>query len=280
MGLVDDLGKICGGKAPDGPSSGRYSLDDPLVLSMIFHPRADCAPPGRDSRGRDLFFHPGGDVTIAARFFESGPSYHTVLFFHGNGEIASDYDEIAPLYTRRGLNLLVVDYRGYGRSTGSPTLENMLQDAVGILESVLGWLHDEGLEGALWVMGRSLGSVPAIHLASSREQWLAGLIVESGFADTLALLSRVGIPVHLLEVPEKWRNFNLEGIAQVRLPTLIIHGERDQIIPVQEGRALLRACGASRKKMVVIPEAGHNDLLWVGMDIYMGALASFVGKAS
>lgn len=259
---------------------GGDPLEDPRVLSMIFHPRRDWAPFRNDPKGRDLCFDLAEGVVIGARFFLAGCSCPTLLFFHGNGEIASDYDEIAPLYNGRDLNLLVVDYRGYGRSTGTPTLRAVLQDAERVLDPVHDWLAAHGVRGRLWVMGRSLGSAPAIHLARLRGELLAGLIVESGFADTLGLLSRVGVPVHRIRVPEDWRSFNLEGIAQVKAPTLIIHGEWDQIIPLGDGKALFDACGASKKELVVIPGAGHNDLLWVGMEQYMAAIAGFVAQGS
>ncbi len=107
---------------------------------------------------------------------------------------------------------------------------------------------------------------------------MKGLVVESGFADTLGLLARIGLPTKGLEIPQEWKNFNLEGISHVELPTLVIHGELDQIIPLRDGVALYEASRASRKQLVVIPRAGHNDLLWVGMKEYMGALASFITK--
>lgn len=249
-----------------------------MVLSFIFHPREDFSQPGRDSKARDLLFRISPEIRIGARFYPADQGSPNLIFFHGNGEIAADYDEVARLYVEGGLNLLVVDYRGYGRSTGTPTLRNMLEDAMDLMDPVSEWLGREGFVSPKWVMGRSLGSCPAIHVAQHRADLLAGLVVESGFADTLGLLYRIGFPTQQLEIPQEWREFNLEGISHVKIPTLIIHGEWDQIIPLRDGAALYQACGAARKQLIIIPRAGHNDLLWVGMEQYMGAVKDFIGK--
>lgn len=277
MGLKEFFNKKGRGSSHRGKGQPD-SLEDPLVLSFVFHPRGDFSEPPRNSGIRDLVFPVSSGIEIGARFYHAGESFPSLIFFHGNGEIARDYDEISRLYLERGLNLLVVDYRGYGRSTGTPTLRNMLEDAMELMDPISGWLAREGFTGARWVMGRSLGSCPAIHVARHREDLLKGLVVESGFADTLGLLARIGLPTKGLEIPQEWKNFNLEGISHVELPTLVIHGELDQIIPLRDGVALYEASRASRKQLVVIPRAGHNDLLWVGMKEYMGALASFITK--
>lgn len=277
MGLKELFNKKGSGSSHRGQGQQDF-LEDPLVLSFIFHPRGDFSEPSRDSGIRDLIFPVSSGIEIGARFYPAGKTSPNLIFFHGNGEIARDYDEVAGLYFERGLNLLVVDYRGYGRSTGTPTLRNMLEDAMELMDPVSGWLAREGFTGARWVMGRSLGSCPAIYVARHRADLLSGLVVESGFADTLGLLARIGIPTKGLEIPQEWKDVNLEGISHVELPTLVIHGELDQIIPLGDGVALYEASRASRKELVVIPRAGHNDLLWVGLGKYMGALASFIGQ--
>jgi hypothetical protein len=259
-----------------GTSDPSASIDHPNILSMVFHPRRDPGPPRHDDAVQDHFFPMEDGATIGARFYVSGHRDPLLLFFHGNGEIASDYDDIAGLFTGRGMNLLVADYRGYGGSTGTPTLTGMMRDAREVFRCARQMLNAGGFHGPLWVMGRSLGSASAIAVARNESEALAGLIVESGFADTVGLLLRVGIPLQGISIPESWAKFNLESIPNVRIPTLIIHGEWDQIIPVTDGEALYRRSGAVRKEMLVIPQAGHNDLLWVGMEKYMGTVARFV----
>jgi pimeloyl-ACP methyl ester carboxylesterase len=257
-------------------SQDLQALDHPVITSFIFHARKDASPPPSGTQIQDRLFPVEEHLTIGSRFYISNPRDPIILYFHGNGEIASDYDGIAPLYVERHMNLLVVDYRGYGRSTGTPSISTMILDARVVLKAAKAMLLSEAFTGGLWVMGRSLGSAPALQVARDYGTMLEGLIVESGFADTLGLLRRVGAPVHGLSISEPSAYFNLTAIRQVTIPTLIIHGERDQIIPLSDGSALFEASAALRKELVVIPQAGHNDLMWLGLERYMGALERFV----
>ena len=125
-------------------------------------------------------------------------------------------------------------------------------------------------------MGRSLGSAAAIEVAHQAGDAISGLIIESGFADTFALIERLGLRTHAMH--ETKDGFNNAGkIAEVHARTLVIHGERDVLIPPQEGRALYAACAAKEKHLVLIPGAGHNDLLMVGLDRYHQAIQEFIG---
>lgn len=165
------------------------ALDHPGILAYIFHPRSSMRPPGPD----DILIPVAEDVHIGACFHVAGKNAPTILFFHGNGEIVTDYDDLGPLYTRMGINSFVVDYRGYGWSTGTPTVSDMMADSYRIMDFVIQWCRDQGLNGPLSVMGRSLGSAPAIELAATRPSEVATLIVESGFAGTESLLRILGI---------------------------------------------------------------------------------------
>jgi hypothetical protein len=215
-------------------------------------------------------------VLLGGRLYPAEPEAPVLLFFHGNGEIAADYDDIAPLYQRLGLNLLVMDYRGYGASSGRPTVFNLLADAVTIFASLTDLLAGYGLSPArLYVMGRSLGSAPAIEIARQAGEQLAGLIVESGFADTLALLARLGLRVSGLTEAQAGVG-NAAKLSQVTIPTLIIHGADDFLIPAADGEELYRCCAAADKRLVLIPGAGHNDLMLVGMQAYFQAIREFV----
>ena len=139
--------------------------------------------------GHPVEVEPG--VNVGGRLYPATDEAPAILYFHGNGEIAADYDGIAPLYTRLGITLLVMDYRGYGRSDGTPTAGNLLADAVATFDAVGHIFEKNDLTPArLYVMGRSLGSAAAIEVALHAGEQLAGLIVESGFSDTFALLAR------------------------------------------------------------------------------------------
>ena len=250
-------------------------LDQPQILRTLFYPRRDLLvslPAG--VRLVTVEVEPG--VTVGGRLYPAGPEAPAILYYHGNGEIAADYDGIAPLYTQMGITLLVMDYRGYGRSDGTPTAHNLLADAVAVFDAVGTVFEEKGLAPAqLYAMGRSLGSAAAIEVALHAGEQLAGLIVESGFADTFALLARLGLRIQ--DVDEARDGFgNPAKMERIATRTLIIHGQADVLIPASDGQALHRRCAAPDKHLVLIPGAGHNDLMMVGMSQYFGAIRMFV----
>ncbi len=250
-------------------------LDRPDIGQVLFHPRPDYPHPVEDSHARTVRFALPEGVTLGGRLYPAGPTAPAILFFHGNGEIASDYDDLAPLYTQLGLTLLVADYRGYGISTGSPRASSLIADALAVFDLAPRILAAHDLSPArLLVMGRSLGSAAAVAVAAARAPGLGGLIIESGFAETLALVRRLGgiLPIGADEARDGFGT--LDQIKTVTRPTLIIHGERDQIIPFADGRRLFEASGAADKRLLPIPGAGHNDLMVIGAEQYFPAVAA------
>jgi fermentation-respiration switch protein FrsA (DUF1100 family) len=217
----------------------------------------------------------GDDTAVGARFHLGGPTHANVLFFHGNGEIAADYDEIGPFYNRIGVNFLAVDYRGYGRSTGHPSVAAMMQDSHTIFKFVADWLAQGRFTGPLIPMGRSLGSASAIDLAAAYTERVAGLIVESGFARAGPLLRLLGVDPDRIGFREESAFRHIEKIGRVQKPVLIIHAEFDHIIPFSDGQALFDACPSPAKSLVKIPGANHNDILAIAFGDYLAAIQRF-----
>jgi hypothetical protein len=258
---------------------GDYSaLDRPPILSSVFHPRPDLAletPEGAE----DLYIPAEEDVFLMGRVHQGPKDGASILFFHGNGEIVSDYDDLGRIYTRMGLTFIPVDYRGYGRSGGTPSVSAMMRDSHAVFDFVREWLRQRGYKGPLIVMGRSLGSAPALELASSRHDELPALIIESGFAYTMPLLRLLGIDVEAMGLEEEQGMNNLDKMARVRLPCLILHAEQDWIIPLSDAQALHEACPSADKTFVEIPGAGHNDIFLRDLDRYMQAISGLADKA-
>jgi len=184
-------------------------LDRPEVLLFLFHPRTE--PPGSAVQAtgserlvaveKDILIPVEEDVVIGARFHMAKRSGANILFFHGNGEIVADYDELGPVYNQLGINLLAVDYRGYGRSTGKPTVTAMMRDCHVIFE--YDWLQQNNFPGPIILMGRSLGSASVLELAAAGAEFIDGLIVESGFAYAAPLLQLLGIDLEALGFEEE-----------------------------------------------------------------------------
>jgi pimeloyl-ACP methyl ester carboxylesterase len=253
-------------------------LDAPQVLNVLFHPRPEYLDEGEIDVARDFLIPINDDVFIGARFHFKGDSAPTILFFHGNGEIVADYDEMGRIYNDMGLNFMVVDYRGYGRSTGSPTVTHMMRDAHVIFEWVQNRLRENGHKGPFMVMGRSLGSASALELAAHYPDRMDGLIIESGFSHIIPLLELLGIQIETLGIKEEEGSRNIDKIKSFHKPTLIIHAEYDHIIPFSQGQDLYEASPAEEKRMLKIPHADHNTLFHYGMTEYLDAIEEFVGK--
>lgn len=252
-------------------------MDRPEILYRLFFPRPEDPMERRPRNGATHLIEVDAGISIGCRFYPARKEAPSVLYFHGNGEIASDYDYVAPLYQKHGLNLFVADYRGYGLSGGSPTCSAIIRDAHPLLEGFMAILKEAGYTGSLFVMGRSLGSAPAIEVAHQHQEHLKGLIVESGFASQQRQLARLGA-MHLFSDFEHVVGFGNDlKIKHVRIPTLIIHGEEDEIIPVEEGRALFALSGAEIKKALFVPGAGHNDLFETAWQHYMQSIEEFTG---
>lgn len=215
-------------------------------------------------------------VMVGGRLYPAGRDAPAILYYHGNGEIAADYDSIGPLFVMLGITLLVVDYRGYGRSDGVPTAADLLADAMTVFDAAGGVLGANGLvPSRLYVMGRSLGSAAAIEVALHVGEQLGGLIIESGFADTFALLARLGVFVRGAD--EERDGFgNAVKMERVTARTVVVHGQEDVLIPASDGRELYRRCAALDKRLVLIPGAGHNDMLMIGTARYFDAIRTFV----
>ena len=247
-------------------------LDRPEILMFLFHPRPEWGDTGTESRGEDLLIPVEGDVSVGARFHLCGKAAPTILFFHGNGEIVADYDDMGVLYNRTGINFLPVDYRGYGRSNGRPTITAMMKDSHTIFDFATNWLRDNGCQGPFILMGRSLGSASALELASHYRDQVDGLIVESGFAFSAPLLRLLGIDLRAIHFEEQAGFGNLEKIQRFDKPTLIIHAELDHIIPFGDGQALYDASPASDKTLLKIAGANHNNIFIRGLSEYMEAI--------
>ncbi len=264
----------------DKPFEPYRALDVPDVLMRLFHPRPESEAFYASTSAEEMLMPVAPGVEIGGRFYAAGAAHPTLLFFHGNGEIVADYEELGPIYTQRGLNFLPVDYRGYGRSTGAPTVTAMMSDCHAILAFVQDWLRQRAFAGPLVVMGRSLGSASALELAATQPDQVDGLIIESGYAYASPLLELLGVDLQALGFKEESGYRNVDKIKHWTKPLLVIHAEHDQIIPFAEGLELYEACPSPEKTLLKVAGAGHNDILSRGFAAYMQAVAQLSALAA
>ncbi len=261
----------------DLPPIDYSALDRPEISLRIFYPRAEIRS-FANTGANDISIPVGDQITIGARFHFAKKDAPNILFFHGNGEIVADYDDIGPIFNRMGINFLPVDYRGYGRSGAEPKVSSMMRDCHTIYEFTKRWLSDNGYSGPFIVMGRSLGSASALELASAHEDKIDGLVIESGFALAGPLLKLLGVDLSSLNFAESKGFRNIDKIKQFRKPVLIIHAEFDRIIPYSDALQFYRTCPSPDKTLLKIPGANHNDIISRGMMEYMSAIKSFAGR--
>jgi fermentation-respiration switch protein FrsA (DUF1100 family) len=243
-----------------------------LLERFIFYPDSQLigTPANVGLRYEDVWFT-AGDGTRLHGWFVPGRGRETLLWFHGNaGNISHRLENLKLLHDRVGVAVFIFDYRGYGRSAGSPSEDGLYADARAALATVQ-QRGDVNAERLVY-FGRSLGSAVAIELSTTAPP--SGLIVETPFTSLRDMAhSVVPGPLYVL-LPNRFDN--LGKIAHVTPPKLFIHGDRDEIVPYAQGRRLYDAAKPP-KAFLTIRGAGHNDTYVVGGERYFSRLREFVG---
>jgi hypothetical protein len=252
-------------------------IDNSPALNYIFYPRRGHNTPPRNAF--DTVVAVDEDTFITCRFYGEDNSWPWIIFFHGNGEVVSDYDSIAVFYTQNHLNLAVADYRGYGASSGNPTLTGLVHDAPILFKSMKKELAERGQRGNVWLMGRSLGSISALELAYHYPDQIRGLIIESGFPSITQLILHLGLPAGAIDLTPTYE-VCISMVRKITTPTLIIHGEYDNLVPLREAEDLHKNIGTTDKELVIIPGADHNDIMFIVIEQYFGAIQRFVERTN
>lgn len=247
------------------------ALDRPEISKNSFYPRKGWTPTPEGAEDHSIVVEEG--ISLSGRFFPAGPAAPTILFYYGNGETAADYDGIAPLYNRIGANFFVIDYRGYGGSVGFPTFSAMVSDAHLVLATMKSSLAEKQFTGPVFIMGRSMGRHPAFELAANAPGQIDGLIVESGRPTLGQFLDGVDAPV-----AQRMEADYQAKVAAIHVPVLVIHGELDALAPLHQAISMFDSFASTEKGMIVVPGAGHNDLLYRGLDQYFDAIQSFLSQ--
>ena len=255
-----------------------YALVDRLGIGrQMFFPRPDVSPPPRGAE--DFRIEVAPEIAVHARLHSASRSSPTILFFHGNGEVVSDYDDVADVYRGIGLGFFIADYRGYGGSDGTPGFAAIIEDAHPIATRFHAILDERGFTGKRFVMGRSMGSHPALELGAKYPARFSGLILESGVGHLSRLVRFFsGRPV----TPEAQALFDAHAdkVRSIKLPTLVMHGREDELVPVETAIEFYGMLTAPEKEMVVIPGVGHNDIFYRGRERYFAAIGAFTSAGS
>ncbi len=193
----------------------------------------------------------------------------TIVYFHGNGGNLSIWAPILTGVVRRGFSVLAVDYRGYGASTGHPSERGLYRDVDATVARA--WTSFDGhVPMVYW--GRSLGSAMAAYAATLRAP--RGLILESGFPDARSVI-RSSPPLLVLSLFSSYRFATAQHLRSVHVPVLVMHGDRDSVIPYALGRTLFDGIRGP-KTFVTIAGGDHNDVAPMDPKPYWDAVERFI----
>ena len=223
----------------------------------------------------DVFFTTADGVRLNGWFAPYAGARTTLLWFHGNaGNISHRVDGMKLLHDKVKANVFIIDYRGYGRSEGTVSEKGTYEDA----RAALRYLRTrKALDPKnIAFFGQSLGAAVATELAAG-ENCLA-LILEAPFV-SIREMARVVFPMLPIGPLLRTRYDVAEKIKAVKAPVLVLQGDRDEVIPVEQGKKVF-AAAPSPKEFYAIRGAGHNDTFHVGGTAYFDVIKSFIDRAA
>jgi fermentation-respiration switch protein FrsA (DUF1100 family) len=243
---------------------------------LIYFPQGS---PGGTAAGavpgaRDVTLTTMDGLELAGWCLPAAAGQPTVLVASGNAGHRGLRAPLAAALSRHGLGVLLFDYRGYGGNPGSPSEAGLARD-VRAARSFL--LKQAGVaQGDLLYLGESLGSAVVVDLA--REYPPAGLVLRSPFT-SLADVGRVHYPLLPVRALLRDRYSLAETIATVQVPTLVVLGTRDTIVPAEQSRAVARAA-AGPTRVVEVEGADHNDPSLLAGDRLVGGVAALAREVT
>lgn len=217
----------------------------------------------------DVMLETAAGTMVHGWYLPGREDAHTLLFLHGNAGNISHRLESLQLFNELGLNVLIIDYSGFGRSDGKPGESQTYEDAR------LAWHHLTRSRGVaperIVIFGRSLGGGVATWLAS--EESPGGLILESSFT-SVPDLARKYYPIFPVHWLARIRYDNASRLPTVQCPVLIAHSLDDEIVPIDHGRALFAL--AREPKSFLEMRGSHNVGFLVSGHSYRAGLARFI----
>jgi uncharacterized protein len=230
-------------------------LED-IAGQFLYHPEPiplDMPPPRWAGGAREIWVDAFDGVRIHGLWWPPPVGRPTVLFLHGNAQEVYSWSPVRDDLAALDCGMLLIDYRGYGKSEGKPGEAGLYADGRGSLR----WLRREGVDPAETVLfGKSLGGAVACEIARGVE--LKGLILESTFT-SLASVAENLFPFARGHTVKNTAYNSISKLPEIRCGLLVIHGSADTLIPVREGKALFEAAGEP-KDLFIVSGAGHNDV--------------------
>ena len=231
------------------------SFDSALIYYPTLYPEGNWQTEGRGPcSAEDVFFTADDGVKTHGWFLKHPTSSKVLVYYHGNAGSIADRFEWGCQLTQAGASVLMVEYRGYGRSEGKPGEKDFYRDS----EAVWSWLvKDAGYGPAdIILYGKSLGGAVATDLATRHEP--AALILQSTFTSIPDMAKKLipGVPGFL--VPTKMAS--IDKVSKLSCPVLVVHSHHDEVVPFSMGKALAERA-TNLFKFLEFHGFGHNDLV-------------------
>lgn len=241
---------------------------------IIFHPspypEGDWNPAHYDLMPEDVNFEAEDGTQLHGWYFPIAEAHTTLLWFHGNaGNISHRLDNIQK-WQSLNINVFIFDYRGYGKSPGTPDESGIYLDSQAAYNYLIQKRKTDPRQ--LILFGRSLGGICAAKIA--RRNPSAGLILESTFTSAKDMAKEI-FPILPIGWALRSKLNAKENVAQLTLPKLFLHGTEDEIVPYTLGQELYSAA-KEPKDFYSIKGAGHNNTYLVGGQAYIHRLDQFI----
>jgi pimeloyl-ACP methyl ester carboxylesterase len=244
-----------------------------LTDSMLFYPERGQwrTPAALGLKFEELWIDVQGS-RVQSWWIPGSGNGPVILMFHGNaGTIADRLENARLMIDELGATVVLAEYPGYGDSEGRPSEDSFFAAGRLALEETIGRAGGRPVV----LFGRSLGGAVAVHLAADPELPIDALVIEAAFTNLAELGRTLGLPVAAPLLP--YRFDSLASIPRVTVPILILHGDRDEVVPFSMGERLFAAArGAEVRRFSRIDGAGHNDTLLVGGSGYWRTWREFL----
>jgi uncharacterized protein len=206
-----------------------------------------------EGHGEEIFLKTADGERISALYFQ-GTKPEVILYFHGNAGNLSGWQFVAEDFTQPGYSVFIIDYRGYGKSSGEISEQGFYNDADAAYNFLV---HDKKVPaGNIIVYGRSIGSGVAVELASKHP--VRGLVLEAPYA-SLPALANEKLPLFFPSLYLKYKFDNIRKINSVKSPVIFIHGTTDTLIPPSHSERLFKTF-KGKKEIIIVAGGSHNDL--------------------
>jgi len=238
---------------------------------LIYFPD-HSAPRSIPSMFEEVAYETADGLTLRAWYREPEPGRPVVIVFNGNAGNREGRVMLGAGLADAGFGVILTDYRGYGGNPGSPSEEGLARDS----RAALGFAREVAPAAPVVYFGESLGAAVAVELAIAEPP--AVLVLRSPFT-ALADIGRVHYPWLPTSLMLRDRYPSIDRIGSVAVPTLVVAGDADSIVPIDQSRALYGAA-AGPKELLVIPGADHNDAALVAGEDMIDAVVAFVSRSA